>query len=105
MNDYQQTTLWLGALRYYIGRRTAGVSDFTRLLIEKWPTLPVETQNFVKRDLEEAFTRDDRTRASFAAIALDPTVQWDGPSRCALGDDCDRAEWEKVRRLWSEDKI
>jgi hypothetical protein len=94
MNDYQQTTLWLGALRYYIGRRTAGVSDFTSLLIEKWPTLPIETQNFINRDLEEAFTRDDRARENFA---------WNGSKMWALGDDCDRVCWEQVRRLWTDD--
>jgi hypothetical protein len=94
MNDYQQTTIWLGALRYYIGRRTAGVSDFTSLLIEKWPTLPVETQNFIKRDLETAFRQDDDNREQFPQV---------GSRMWRLGDDCDRVCWEQVRRLWNDE--
>lgn len=94
MNNYQQTTLWLGSLHYYIGRRTAGVSDFTSLLIQEWSNLPTETQNFIKRDLEREFDKDDRDRENFAG---------NGPKMWRLGDDCDRFEWDKVRRLWSID--
>ena len=93
MNDYQFTTVWLGSLRYHMGRRTGAVSDFASTLIQEWHNLPVETQNFIKRDLEKAFTRDDRTRENFS---------YNGPRMWALGDDCDRFEWEKVLRLWSE---
>jgi hypothetical protein len=92
MNNCQQTTLWLGALRYYIGRR--GISDFTSLLIQEWDNLPGDTCNFITVTLEEAFSQDDRTRENFA---------WNGPKMWRLGDDCDRACWEQVRRLWNED--
>ena len=93
MNNTQQTTLWLGSLRYYIGRRTAGVSDFTSLLIQEWPNLSKETQDFIKRDLEREFYKDDQDRELFPQI---------GSKIWRLGDDCDRSQWEKVRRLWNE---
>ena len=93
MNNYQLTTLSLDALRYYIGRRTAGVADFTRLLIQEWENLPVETQNFIKRDLEREFDKDDQDRELFPQI---------GSKIWRLGDDCDRSQWERVRRLWNE---
>jgi hypothetical protein len=91
MNDYQLTTLWLGSLRYYIGRRSAGISDFTSLLIQEWKNLPTDTQNFIKRDLEVAFMQDDHDRDQFPQI---------GSKMWRLGDDCDRFEWDKVRDLW-----
>jgi hypothetical protein len=93
MNDYQVTTLWLGSLRYYIGRRTAGVSDFTSLLIQEWGNLPTETQDLIKRDLEREFDKDDQDRELFPQI---------GSKIWRLGDDCDRSQWEKVRKLWSD---
>ena len=91
MNNHQLTTLWLGSLRYYIGRRTAGVSDFTNLLIQEWSNLPPETQNFIERDLEEVFNRDDSIRYAAKRYGCLP-----------LGDDCDRTDWDKVRRLWND---
>jgi hypothetical protein len=94
MNDYQQTTLWLGALRYYVGRRTGAVSDFTSALIQEWHNLPTETQDFIKCDLEREFDKDDRTRENFS---------YNGARMWALGDDCDRVCWEQVRRLWTDE--
>ena len=87
MNDPQQTTLWLGALRYYLGRQTYAVSDFCDILRSQWLTLPEKLQQLIQRDVEEAFARDDRARE-------------DCSSYRTLGADCDRAEWEKVRGLW-----
>ena len=87
MNDGQQTTLWLGAFRYYRGRMTCAVSDFCGLLISAWGTLPDGTRNLIKRELEEAFKLDDEARN-------------DGREYKPLGHDCDRAQWQRVRSLW-----
>jgi hypothetical protein len=87
LNDQQLTILWLGSFRYHVGRQSSAVSDFCQALIQAWKTIPENCQNLIKRDLEEAFTRDDNDRASKSRVM-------------ALGDNCDRAEWEQVRKLW-----
>lgn len=78
----------IAAFRYCLGRMTYIVGDCASWLIKIWPYLSKETQNIIKRDLEEAFTRDDEARA-------------DGHEYKPLGADCDRFQWERVRKLWS----
>jgi len=77
----------IAAFRYCLGRMTYIVGDCASWLIKIWPYLSVQTQNIIKRDLEEAFTRDDEDREA-------------GRDYKALGHDCDRAEWSRVRKLW-----
>ena len=89
MNDDQKTTLWLGSFRYYLGRMSYAVSDFCKLLISAWGTLPDRTKYLIRRDLEEAFKRDDEARD-------------DGREYLPLGHDCDRAQWMRVRALWGD---
>ena len=84
MTDLELLTLWLGAFRYYCGRRSYAVSDFCDLLVRRWPTLPKATQDLIRRDLEEEIQRDA-----------------DGNGFKNLGDDCDRDEW---MRVWSHIK-
>ena len=79
----------VAAFRYCLGRRTYIVSDCTSWLVKLWPTFPENVKTIIKRDLESAFVDDDEAR-----LAND--------SYKPLGDDCDRAAWETVRRLWSE---
>lgn len=86
MTDNAQATLWIGAMRYYMGRRTYAVSDFCLALRAEWASLPMATQAFLRQELEDAFREDDTRRA--------------GNGYKSLGDDIDRAEWEKVRALW-----
>lgn len=88
MNDYQELTLWLGATRYYLGRTTYAVDDFCQLLIGNWETFCSKTQELIRRDVEDAFQRDDEFRA-------DNETRW-----LPLGDNCDRQSWERVRNLW-----
>jgi hypothetical protein len=90
MNDKEKSTVWIGAFRYYMGRMTYAVSDFCDILIKEWPSLPEHAKQIIKRDLEEGFERDDRLRSASDL----PTIGY------ALGHDCDRAEWAKVRALW-----
>lgn len=87
MNDTDTETLWLGAFRYYAGRRTYAVSDFCALLIAQWQTLPQKCRLLIERELEKWYVIDDKARR-------EPDTTW------PLGDDCDRAEWDKVRALW-----
>jgi hypothetical protein len=88
VTDEEKLTLWLGAYRYYCGRMTYAVSDFCDLLCKEWDNLPEYTKNLIRIELEETFARDDKIR---------PHDHY-----APLGADCDRAEWEKVRSLWSE---
>jgi hypothetical protein len=87
MNDNEIETLWLGAFRYYVGRRTYAVSDFVAILVKQWPNLPQKTRLLIERELEQWYALDDKAR-------MVPDSTW------PLGDDCDRAEWGKVRELW-----
>ena len=82
-----EVLLWGGALRYWLGRKTIAVGSFCNLLIEHWPQLSQRTRDLLRRDVEEAFERDDKARAE--------SLQWH-----PLGMDCDRAEWLRVRALW-----
>jgi len=79
----------VAAVRYCLGRMTYIVSDCADWLISVWPELTDNTRNIIKRDVEEAFARDDEDRADGSRYYK------------ALGHDCDRAQWERVRELWS----
>ena len=87
MKPDEEITLWLGATRYYLGRMTYAVGSFCDLLIEHWPALHEATRQLLKRDIETEFERDDELRTT-------------GSQYLPLGQDCDRKEWERVRRLW-----
>ena len=82
--------VWLGATRYYMGRRSVGVSAFCTELRAAWRFLDDETRALIERDVEEEFARDDSWR----------TLHQDKP--WPLGDNCDRTEWETVRNLWTD---
>jgi len=91
VSDDEQLTLWVGATRYHLGRMTYAVQDFCELLRKQWATLPERTQKIIARDVDEAFTHDDECRAS-KTTHFRP-----------LGMDCDRKQWEKVRKLWGQE--
>ena len=79
----------IAATRYCLGRMTYIVSDCADWLIKIWPLLSPSTQRIVRADIEEAFSRDDADREA-------------GRTYKALGHDCDRHQWARVRRLWSD---
>ena len=83
----RNTTLWVGALRYYMGRMTYAVEEFCELLIAEWPNLDDRTKELIRRDLGEQMARDDKDRA-------------ENRNYKRLGHDCDRASWERVSKLW-----
>lgn len=82
----------VAAFRYCLGRMTYIVSDCADWLIEQWPHIAENARKVIQRDLEEAFKRDDEAREEDAK----GSAHFYKP----LGHDCDRAQWEKVRRLW-----
>lgn len=79
------------AFRYFLGRMTIATGDFASKLARAWPNLDERERNLIKRELDEAFQRDDEARET-----------WDAESTMyPLGMDCDRAAWEKVRAAYS----
>lgn len=78
----EKLTLFLGAFRYYLGRASYSVSDFTELLARLWDDLDNRTQQLIKEELKAAIHIDEQQRA-------DPSQDgW-----CRLGHDCDRQSW------------
>lgn len=75
------------AFRYCLGRMTYAVGDCANWLIENWSKLHQHSRSIIARDLEEAFARDDADRKR-------------GGKYLALGHDCDRANWLRVRALY-----
>lgn len=82
--------LIIPATRYYMGRRTIGVTAHCYALARAWPDLSRNVQDIIRRDLEEEFRRDDAMRADEKCSR----------SYYPLGDDCDREAWEMVRAAW-----
>lgn len=76
------------AFRYYLGRMTIATCQFAHDLAKAWPLLPESTASMIRRELEEHFNRDDEARLN-------------GSKYKPLGMDCDRAAWERVRRVYS----
>ena len=74
--------------RYYTGRSTISASVWADDLARHWASLPEGARIVIKRDLENAFERDNTSRQNREKYH-------------ALGDDCDRVMWEKVRALWA----
>ncbi|MCY1275356.1 hypothetical protein D9M69_470750 [compost metagenome] len=88
---FDQHMLLIAATRYALGRQTYVVGDICDGLVRAWPLIPEQTRAVLRRDIEEAFQRDDEARA-------------EGATCRALGMDCDRAQWERVRALFDERK-
>ena len=83
-----QDLMVLAAFRYCLGRMTYIAGVCADWLVDKWPELPPRSKSLIRTELDRAFVQDDEDRAS-------------GTSFKALGWDCDRAAWEKVRALWA----
>lgn len=93
MNEqHQQLTLWVGAMRYYLGRQSYAVEDFCKMLINEWTNLDMMTKSIIIRDIEEAFERDDMSRKMNDRYR-------------SLGADIDRVSWERVRKMWTTNYV
>ena len=77
----------VAAFRYCCGRQTYIVGMCADWIIANWTAFPPNVRELIERDLEAEFVRDDEARAK-------------GDHHLPLGHDCDRQEWERVRRLW-----
>lgn len=80
----------IAAVRYCLGRQTYIVSYCADWLIENWERFAPGTKKLIQRDIDAPLDDDDRR----AALRL---------YYRHLGAVCDRAEWERVRRLWQVD--
>lgn len=78
----------MAAFRYCCGRMTYIVGVCVDWLIANWDQLPDNAKQVIQRDLEDYFKRDDEERAN-------PDSDWK-----PLGHDCDREQWQRVRRLY-----
>jgi hypothetical protein len=88
-DERRDELLWIGAFRYYCGRKTYAVADFVDVLIHAWPTIPERAQVVIRRDLNQAFA--DHFRALSEGSEYSP-----------LGMDMDVKEWDKIRTMWRE---
>jgi len=72
----------LAAFRYCVGQRSYIVHDCVNWLIANWSEFEESTRAIIRRELEDMFSRDVGTYYR------------------PLGDDCDRAEWERLRTMY-----
>lgn len=75
------------AFNHCLGRQTYMVSICVDWIIENWDNFNDSTKSCIRRDLEKAFIEDNEDRLNDRQFK-------------ALGHDCDRKEWERVRALW-----
>lgn len=78
----------LAAVRYCVRRQTYIVADCVEWILGHWDSFTENTRAVIERDIEAAFARDDEDRRAKRR------------GESFLGSDFDRAEWEKVRKLW-----
>jgi len=76
------------AVDYCLGRTTYITGMCADWLEENWGAFSERARQLIERNVEEAFQKDDESRLTIG--------------RWTLGHDCDRAEWERVRNLWSK---
>jgi len=84
-----QELMVVSAFRYCLGRQTYVVGVCADWIIANWDKFSPNNKILIQRDLEEAFEGDDCDRKG-------------NDNYKRLGHDCDRAEWERVRRLWQQ---
>lgn len=85
--EFDIDDLIMSSTSYYLGRQTGNVETFCRNLSASWNRLPAHVQSYVRRVVNEAFSRDDIARSLCK-------------EHLPLGADCDRVSWELVRKCW-----
>lgn len=81
--------LVMSATSYYLGRMTGLVEVHCQRLINAWPSLSMNCQDYIRRIVETAFERDEAVKGG-GELQYRP-----------LGMECDRECWRKVRELWN----
>ena len=77
------------SFRYVLGRSSYAVSSWCDWIILNWNRIPKEERNLLILELERTFRQDDIDREGIKFVK-------------ALGHDCDRRQWERVRELYNE---
>ena len=85
-------TMVLAAFSYCLGRQTYIVSDCVEWIVSNWGDFSESTRKRIRLNLEEAFVLDENDRLMR------------GGHHRYLGSDMDKAEWQKVRKLWEGEK-
>jgi len=88
-DDNSASELVFFAFRYFLGRCTIATCRFADNLAMAYPLLEKRYQDLIRRELDEAFARDDRERKGKPSY-------WHGE----LGHACDRESWDKVRQAY-----
>lgn len=77
------------SFRYVLGRKTYAVGMWCDWAVENWERIPEHDKLLIKRQLNEAFKRDEKERETGKTEFL------------PLGDQYVRAQWERVRALYA----
>jgi hypothetical protein len=77
----------LATFQYCVGQHSYIVRECVDWLFANWSEFGDAAKELIKKELEELFDKDDLYR-------------YGGGGYKALGDNCDRLEWERVRALW-----
>ena len=75
--------LWIGSFRYYIGRMTIQTHAYGAMLVKRWAEVPKDAQSVILRDLKDAIERDSIARESKSDY-------------CELGMEMDAQMWRDV---------
>lgn len=87
MKTEDEFVVWIGALRYYMGRTTYATNHFCQVLLNEWDTLSDTTKLLIERDLEEQIQFDDKAKAT-------------NDTHKPLGSDSDKQVWMEVAKKW-----
>jgi hypothetical protein len=89
----ESSILFVGAFRYYLGKRSSANGNFCALLADKWKYLDEQTKDLILKELAETVYRDDEMRRD---------------DRCSsvyypLGNNDTRTEWLRLlKRIKNE---
>ena len=115
LSDRDELTIFLYALRHVMGRRTGAPGEVSDAIRNHWNDFHSNTKSLILRDLKYEIDKDDRMRE----MCLEKIAIADGLTEVfpraalsivvslrfnfALGDWCDRAAWDGLYAVISED--
>lgn len=98
LNYPQSHMIFIGWVRYCLGRKTYAVSQCCDWLKANWNTLHSNTQAVILRDIKEEIDRDDRMK-EIQQEKIQFGAEPDSVSGLRFWDECDRDEWESVLKV------
>jgi hypothetical protein len=84
--------IFIGWVRYCLGRKTYAVSECCDWLRANWANIHPNTQAVILRDIKEEIELDDRT----IEMTQEREAQGQESTLYRRWDDCDRDEWESL---------